>query len=252
MTGRSDADSVDLPDGPRPADLAYIIYTSGSTGKPKGVTIEHRSIAHQMRWLTDSFALDADKTVLRKTPISFDAAQWEILAPARGTRVVVGSGGIHRDPTRLIEAVTRYAITTLQCVPTLLQALVDTDELDRCTSLTHLFSGGEALSRALARKLSRALPGAALVNLYGPTECTINTSTYTVDPAALDAGPDALPIGAPVTGLRITSWTPRAVPWQQARLVNCTSAASSGRAVICTSPSSPPTVSRRIRRRSRD
>ncbi|MEU0004564.1 amino acid adenylation domain-containing protein [Streptomyces sp. NPDC006314] len=199
---RPGADPAELPDGPRPADLAYIIYTSGSTGRPKGVTIEHRSIAHQMRWLADSFALDAGKTVLQKTPISFDAAQWEILAPACGSRVVVGSGGIHRDPSRLIETVTRHAVTTLQCVPTLLQALVDTDELGRCTSLTHLFSGGEALSRPLARELTRALPGATLVNLYGPTECTINTSAYTVDPAALDEGPDALPIGTPVTGLR--------------------------------------------------
>jgi amino acid adenylation domain-containing protein len=200
--GRSDDDPADLPDGPRPADLAYIIYTSGSTGRPKGVTIEHRSIAHQMRWLGDSFGLDAGKIVLQKTPISFDAAQWEILAPACGSRVVVGSGGIHRDPTRLTEAVTRHGVTTLQCVPTLLQALVDTEELGRCTSLTHLFSGGEALSRSLARKLTQALPGTALVNLYGPTECTINTSAYTVDPAALDEGPDALPIGVPVTGLR--------------------------------------------------
>ncbi|MFH0172695.1 amino acid adenylation domain-containing protein [Streptomyces cacaoi] len=200
--GRSDADPAELPDGPRPADLAYVIYTSGSTGRPKGVTIEHRSIAHQMRWLTDSFALDAGKTVLQKTPISFDAAQWEILAPACGSRVVVGSGGIHRDPTRLIEAVTRHSVTTLQGVPTLLQALLDTDELDRCTSLTHLFSGGETLSRSLAGQLTRALPGADLVNLYGPTECTINTSAYTVDPGALDGGPDALPIGVPVTGLR--------------------------------------------------
>ncbi|KUN06007.1 amino acid adenylation protein [Streptomyces yokosukanensis] len=202
MKGRRGADAAELPGGPRPSDLAYVIYTSGSTGRPKGVAIEHRSIAHQMGWLADAFALDADKTVLQKTPISFDAAQWEVLACAVGSRVVVGSGGIHRDPPRVIEAVVRHAVTTLQGVPTLLQALVDSDELDRCTTLTHLFSGGEALSRTLARKLTRTLPGAALVNLYGPTECTINTSAYTVDPAALDEGPETLPIGTPVAGLR--------------------------------------------------
>ncbi|MDT9701060.1 amino acid adenylation domain-containing protein [Streptomyces sp. P17] len=202
IKGRSDTDPAELPDGPRPADLAYVIYTSGSTGKPKGVAIEHRSLAHQMRWLAAAFTLDADKTVLQKTPIGFDAAQWEILACACGSRVVVGSGGIHRDPPRLIEAVTRHAVTTLQCVPTLLQALVDTDELDRCTSLTHLFSGGEALSRALAKRLTLALPDTTLINLYGPTECTINTSAHTVDPTALDEGPETVPIGRPVPGLR--------------------------------------------------
>ncbi|MGW2047355.1 amino acid adenylation domain-containing protein [Streptomyces sp. NPDC001858] len=202
LKGRSGADPAELPDGPRPTDLAYLVYTSGSTGKPKGVAIEHRSIVHQLRWLADAFALGADKTVLQKTPIGFDAAQWEILASACGSRVVVGSGGIHRDPLRIVEAVVRHGVTTLQCVPTLLQALVDTDALDRCASLTHLFSGGEALSRSLARKVTRALPGTALVNLYGPTECTINTSAHTVDPAALGAGPETLPIGTAVPGLR--------------------------------------------------
>ncbi|MGW0599376.1 non-ribosomal peptide synthetase family protein [Streptomyces sp. NPDC002776] len=199
---RSGSDPAGLPEGPRPGDLAYVIYTSGSTGKPKGVAIEHRALAHQMRWLAGTFSLGADTTVLHKTPISFDAAQWELLAAACGSRVVVGSGGIHRDPQRIVEAVTRHEVTALQCVPTLLQALVDTDELDRCTSLTHLFSGGEALSRALARRLTRALPDTALVNLYGPTECTINTSAHLVDPAALDEGPETVPIGRPVTGLR--------------------------------------------------
>ncbi|MFG2607173.1 amino acid adenylation domain-containing protein [Streptomyces sp. NPDC048514] len=200
--GRPETDPAELPAGPRAADLAYIIYTSGSTGRPKGVMIEHRAIAHQMHWLAAEFGLDAGRTVLQKTPVSFDAAQWEILAPACGSRVVVGSGGIHRNPTRLIETVTRHAVTTLQCVPTLLQALVETEEFGRCTSLTHLFSGGEALSRALARELTRTLPEATLVNIYGPTECTINTSAHTVDPATLDEGPDAVPIGTPVPGLR--------------------------------------------------
>ncbi|MER6671778.1 amino acid adenylation domain-containing protein [Streptomyces sp. NPDC000983] len=202
VKGRSDTDPAVLPEGPRPTDLAYVIHTSGSTGRPKGVAVEHRALAHQMRWLAGTFGLGPGATVLHKTPVGFDAAQWEILAPACGSRVVIGSGGIHRDPVRIVEAVNRHAVTALQCVPTLLQALVDTGELGRCTSLTHLFSGGEALTRPLARRLTRALPRTALVNLYGPTECTINTSAHTVDPAALDEGPETVPIGRPVPGLR--------------------------------------------------
>ncbi|NJP45274.1 amino acid adenylation domain-containing protein [Streptomyces sp. PRB2-1] len=200
--GSSAADPAGPLDRPGPADLAYVIYTSGSTGRPKGVAIEHRSIAHQMDWLGRTFGLGPRSTVLLKSPVSFDAAQWEILAPACGSRVVVGAGGIHRDPARLVETVVRYGVTVLQGVPTLLRALVETDELHRCRSLTHLFSGGEALSRTLAAKVTGALPGTALVNLYGPTECTINTSAHVVDPAALRDGPDAVPIGTPVSGLR--------------------------------------------------
>jgi non-ribosomal peptide synthetase component F len=72
--------------GPRPDHLAYVIYTSGSTGKPKGVMIEHRSIASQMRWLRRTYRLNEDRIILQKTPMSFDAAQWEILARASAPR----------------------------------------------------------------------------------------------------------------------------------------------------------------------
>ncbi|MFE3637037.1 amino acid adenylation domain-containing protein [Streptomyces sp. NPDC059168] len=200
-THGADHASPRLP-APGPESLAYVIYTSGSTGKPKGVMIEHRSITHQMKWLAATFDLGPARVVLQKTPMSFDAAQWEILASASGSRVVIGESGLHRDPTRIIKAVTEHGVTTLQCVPTLLKALLDNEEMDRCTSLTHIFSGGEALSRALAAQCAQVLPRCTLVNLYGPTECTINASAFVVDRAALDTERSSLPIGAPVAGTR--------------------------------------------------
>lgn len=185
-------------EGARPESLAYVIYTSGSTGRPKGVQIEHRAVVSQLRWLHTAGHLDPEVTVLQKTPMSFDAAQWEILAPAVGARVVAGTPGLYRDPEALVAAVRRYGVTALQCVPTLLQALLETEGFTDCTGLTGLFSGGEALSLRLARELTAALPGAALVNLYGPTECTINATAHPVDPAALGDGAGSVPIGRPV------------------------------------------------------
>ena len=129
------------------------------------------------------------ETVLQKTPMSFDAAQWEILAPACGASVVMGGPGVYRDAERLVETIREHGVTTLQCVPTLLQALLDTGELGTCTSLRQVFTGGEALSRPLAREALDALPWCDLVNLYGPTECTINSSAYTVRPGRPRAGP---------------------------------------------------------------
>ncbi|MFJ9426506.1 amino acid adenylation domain-containing protein [Streptomyces sp. NPDC101249] len=182
----------------RPDDLAYVIYTSGSTGKPKGVMVEHRSIVSQMRWLHDACGIDANETVLQKTPMSFDAAQWELLAVACGSTVVMGAPGIYRDPEAIITTIQRHGVTTLQCVPTLLQALLDTEKFPECRSLRRVFSGGEALSRSLAAQCLDTMPDASLVNLYGPTECTINASSFTVDRAALADGPLVMPIGTPV------------------------------------------------------
>ncbi|MFI8963945.1 amino acid adenylation domain-containing protein [Streptomyces sp. NPDC053493] len=182
-----------------PHQLAYVIYTSGSTGRPKGVMVEHRSIVAQMRWMASEHGLGPGQTVVQKTPMSFDAAQWEILAPAVGARVAMGPPGVYRDPEGLIDTVRRHGATMLQCVPTLLQALVDTERLGSCTSLCRVFSGGEVLSRRLAVQVLGELPDADLVNLYGPTECTINASSHTVDRAAVAAAgaPAAIPIGRP-------------------------------------------------------
>ncbi|MFI9029953.1 amino acid adenylation domain-containing protein [Streptomyces sp. NPDC053560] len=186
------------PIGPRPESLAYVIYTSGSTGKPKGVMVEHRSITSQMRWMQAFGHLGTHVTVLQKTPMSFDAAQWEILAPATGARVVIGAPGVYRDPEALIATINRHQVTTLQGVPTLLQALLDTETFHSCTTLKRVFSGGEALSQRLARALLDELPGASLVNLYGPTECTINATANLVDPDQLTEGAGTVPIGVPV------------------------------------------------------
>jgi len=187
-----------LQGGPHSRNLAYVIYTSGSTGNPKGVMIEHRSIVNQMNWLREVYGIDRRTVILQKTPMSFDAAQWEILAVTCGSKVVMGAPGVYRDPVGLIGTVVRHGVTALQCVPTLLQALVDTDTFHRCLTLTQVFSGGEALTRRLAAEILSALPKCQVVNLYGPTECTINSSAFTVNPAKIAAGPATIPIGAPV------------------------------------------------------
>ena len=190
------------PAAPRGEHLAYVIYTSGSTGRPKGVMIEHRAIAGQLRWLSSCGHLGRKVSVLQKTPMSFDAAQWEILAPATGARVVMGEPGCYRDPQALIETVKAHGVTALQCVPTLLQALLDTEEFGACTSLRRVFSGGEALTHKLARDFFHELPGVSLVNLYGPTETTINATAHQVDPDDLGGGDSCtVPIGVPVDGV---------------------------------------------------
>ncbi|MBO3735953.1 non-ribosomal peptide synthetase family protein [Actinoplanes flavus] len=195
------------PAGDRPAaaakgqgdHLAYVIYTSGSTGRPKGVMIEQRSIVSQLRWLANCGHLGPGVSILQKTPMSFDAAQWEILACAAGARVVAGTPGLFRDPEAIITMIRKHRVTVLQGVPTLLQALVDTEMLDACDSLTHVFAGGEALTRALAQELCAIRPEMSVVNLYGPTEATINATSYWVDPQTLDDSfPAIVPVGIPV------------------------------------------------------
>ncbi|WP_293792518.1 amino acid adenylation domain-containing protein [uncultured Pantoea sp.] len=177
--------------------LAYMIYTSGSTGKPKGVMVSYANISHQMAWLKSQFGFDHNDRILQKTPASFDAAQWEILAPAFGSQVIMGPKDCYRDPDALINTLISEQVTVLQSVPTLLQALVEHPLFQDCCALKHVFSGGEILTRNLAQAFFQRLPHAALTNLYGPTECTINASSFTLDPELIAAYPDAIAIGKP-------------------------------------------------------
>lgn len=182
----------------QPSDLAYVIYTSGSTGNPKGVMVEHRNIAHQLHFLSkQGFLLPKDR-ILQKTPMSFDAAQWEILAPAAGASVVVGAPDLYRDVHGLIERIRANQVTHLQCVPTLLHALVEEEAFLSCSNLRAVFSGGEALSQNLARQFYQAQPRCRLVNLYGPTECTINATWHAVEPEELLHPEQSVAIGRDV------------------------------------------------------
>ncbi|MFE3320800.1 amino acid adenylation domain-containing protein [Nocardia sp. NPDC059195] len=67
-------------------------------------------------------------------------------------------------------------------------------------SLRRVFAGGEALPAALAQQV-RALMGAKVVNLYGPTETAVQVSSHVVT----DDDLVTVPIGAPVwnTGLYV-------------------------------------------------
>ncbi|ETS30854.1 amino acid adenylation enzyme/thioester reductase family protein [Photorhabdus khanii NC19] len=183
---------------PNPTSLAYIIYTSGSTGKPKGVMIEHHSIVNQMRFLAKAFSLGKHSRILQKTPMSFDAAQWEILAPAIGVQVIIGPVGCYRDPDAIIKTILQHQVTTLQCVPTLLQALLDNPNFLDCLSLTQVFSGGEALTTKLSAQFLNSFTHCELINLYGPTECTINSSYFRVTNETLPNYQTSISIGIPV------------------------------------------------------
>lgn len=190
------------PGTPEGCSPAYVIFTSGSTGRPKGVVIPHQAIANQMRWLKEDLGL-AHARILLKTPSSFDAAQWELLANAAGGVVIVGRAGIHREPAEMCEIVRRRHVTHLQCVPTLWRALLREPNLPQCSSLQHIFSGGEALTLTTARELLDALPAAEFTNLYGPTEATINATWLRVTPAVVSSDHAHISIGSPVPGCTV-------------------------------------------------
>ena len=180
----------------RPEHLAYVIFTSGSTGRPKGVGVSHAGLRHQMQWLIREFGIGADDVVLVKTPATFDASVWEPLAPLLcGGRIVIATPDGHRDTRYLAEVIAAERVTMASFVPSLLTVFAATADPAALGSLRTLLVGGEAFTGEAVQAFGRlGLSGVELINLYGPTEFTVN-ATFSVAPQAASG---SLPIGTPV------------------------------------------------------
>jgi amino acid adenylation domain-containing protein len=180
-----------------PDALAYCIYTSGSTGVPKAALLTHGGLANHLGWMRATLPAGAPSRVLQTAPSGFDAAVAELFLPlVSGGACVLASRDDARDPARLLELISRHAITLFISVPSLLELVVEAPGGEAALArLVCLGSGGEALTAHLAARLA-SIPGVAVWNLYGPTEITIDATGWRV--TLDDLGGDA-PIGRPIT-----------------------------------------------------
>jgi amino acid adenylation domain-containing protein len=191
------APAGELPSAsPAPADLAYVIYTSGSTGSPKGVEITHGGLLNLVRWHHEQFALTpADRAPLMASP-GFDAAVWETWPYlTAGASLHVVDELIRVNPDALRDWLLAEAITVAFVATPLAERLL-TLRWPRTAPLRALLTGADTLHHHPPAGLPFAL-----VNNYGPTECTVVATSGLVPPDPLA---DALPsIGWPIANVRV-------------------------------------------------
>ncbi|KAM3100396.1 amino acid adenylation domain-containing protein [Phormidesmis sp. 146-12] len=178
-----------------PDALAYILYTSGSTGRPKGVQIPHRAVVNFLDSMQQDLNLHPGDVLLSVTSLSFDIAVLELLLPlVVGATVELVDRATAVDGQRLAATLTLTQATFMQATPATWRLLLEAGWSGSQT-LTML-CGGEALTPDLAAQL---LPrGAALWNLYGPTETTIWSTRYRLTTAA-----DAAVVGHPIANTQL-------------------------------------------------
>ena len=182
---------------------AYAIYTSGSTGKPKGVLITHLSLSAHMQWMTRRFSFSPTDKILNRTKSAFDASIWEIWGPLMsGAQLILMDDSASNSPEDIAIAIQKHEITILQIVPSLLDALLNQETISSIRGLRILFIGGEILRPELIAELNPPKT-LTVVNLYGPSETTID-ATYEIIQAKDDTNPNiSIPIGQAIDGTDI-------------------------------------------------
>lgn len=180
-------------------NLAYVIYTSGTTGEPKGVSVTHRSLVNHMLWMLPKFNFTENDIFLQKTPFSFDASIWEFFAPLLcGGKLILSSNG---DPADIYRLIKKHKVTILQLVPSLLKVFLEENEFLTCDSLKQVFVGGEALVSDTVSLFHERMQ-AKLHNLYGPTETTIQVTSYSYN-RDLENTSKITFIGKPISNVQV-------------------------------------------------
>ncbi|GGM06075.1 non-ribosomal peptide synthetase [Dactylosporangium sucinum] len=158
-----------------PGSAAYVIYTSGSTGKPKGVLVEHRSLLNLFEHHRSRFMERERIRVALSAATVFDTSWEGLLWLVAGHELHLLDDETRRDPELFVAYVDRHRIDFLDVTPSLAGPLVAAGLLAGGRHRPAMVAlGGEAADPGIWAALREA-PGTVGVNLYGPTECTVDT-----------------------------------------------------------------------------
>ncbi|MFD0373632.1 amino acid adenylation domain-containing protein, partial [Streptomyces sp. NPDC127114] len=161
-----------------PSHAAYVIYTSGSTGRPKGVVVSHGAIAgllaaHRAETFGEPERTHGRLRAALTASLCFDASWNGLLWMVAGHELHLIGEDLRRDPAALVRHFRTAGIDAVQFTPTYAEQLVAEGLLDEPAPRVVLL-GGEAVGQALWDRLREA-PATTGHNLYGPTECTVDT-----------------------------------------------------------------------------
>ena len=155
--------------------ISYLIYTSGSSGDKKGVIISEKNLVSYMKWVKLKFKSKKFRSILITGELSFDILIGDL------SNALMFKTSIYLTPDTRNTLKTMYMIKTkhieaLYGVPSTLKNLFlyASSRGDKLRSLKIIFSGGDVINLNLFKMVKKVCPQASFINMYGPTEITVN------------------------------------------------------------------------------
>ena len=185
-------------------DPVYSIFTSGSTGVPKGVVISHRGMIDLADWLVETFQFSEADALGNQTPFYFDGSVKDIcICMKSGATLNVIGKKYFTFTKQLMPFLNDRHITAILWATSAIVLVGNSDILSVAwpEHLRLVTFAGEAMPAKQLRTWQEKLPNVRFVNLYGPTEITVDCTYFDVTRHYADD--EYIPIGKACRNMQV-------------------------------------------------